>query len=83
MALITASFPSVPDTIGALHDRGIPLRASCRNCGHVHDWPVNVLVRRHGRHARWWDMKLRCTSCDSYGSDLQIAPLFARFRIAA
>lgn len=78
-----AHSPAIPDSLGVLHDRGIPLRVSCRNCGHVQDWPVAVLLRRHGRHARWWDMKLRCARCESYGADLQIAPLITRLRIAA
>lgn len=75
--------PPAADTIGALFERGIPLRAVCRNCGHVHDWDAAMLMKRHGRRARWWDAKLRCTRCDSYGADLHVAPLMPRLRVAA
>lgn len=70
-------------TIGALFDRGIALRVACRNCGHVHDWNAATLLRRHGRAKRWWEAKVLCTNCESHGSDLQVAPLIQRLRIAA
>jgi hypothetical protein len=75
--------PTVPDSIGALFDRGIPLRVACRNCGHVHDWNAATLLRRHGRNKRWAEAKVLCTQCESYGNDLQVAPLIQRLRIAA
>lgn len=75
--------PATPDTLGILADRGIPLRAACRNCGHIHDWSSATLVKRHGRHRRWWDAKLLCPRCDSHGADLHVAPLIARLRVAA
>ncbi len=74
---------SVPDTLGALQAHGLPLRLACRNCGHNHDWDIATLLKRHGRHARWWDVKLRCMCCESYGADVQVTPLVTRLRIAA
>lgn len=75
--------PAAATTIGALFDRGIHLRVACRNCGHVHDWNPAMLLRRHGRAKRWWEAKVLCTKCESYGADLQVAPLIQRLRIAA
>ncbi len=75
--------PALSDTIGALFDRGIPLRVACRNCGHVHDWDAASLLRRHGRAKRWWEAKVLCMRCESYGNDLQMTPLVQRLRIAA
>lgn len=74
---------SIPDSLGALFDRGIPLRVACRNCGHVHDWDAGALLRRHGRSKRWWEAKVLCTQCESYGSDVLVTPLIQRLRIAA
>jgi hypothetical protein len=39
--------------------------------------------RCHGRNKRWWEAKLLCTSCQSYGAGLQVTPLIQRLRIAA
>jgi hypothetical protein len=77
--MATSSF----DSLGVLFDRGIPLRVACRNCGHVHDWDAASLLRRHGRNKRWWEAKVLCTRCESYGNDLQVTPLIQRLRIAA
>jgi hypothetical protein len=74
---------SVPDSLGALAELGIPLRVACRNCGHVEDWAPAPLLRRHGRSKRWWEAKLRCNCCDSHGADVQVTPLMQRLRIAA
>lgn len=75
--------PLSSDSLGVLFDRGIPLRVACRNCGHVQDWDAAALLRRHGRAKRWWEAKVLCTRCQSYGTDLQVTPLIQRLRIAA